>query len=78
MIPTMIELLFSSDFDFLKKHTEIIELHSESGASVLVAPAWQGRVMTSSYDKESGPSFGWINRELIPAEYVQRKKLKAR
>ncbi len=72
----MIELLFSSDFDFLKKHTEIIELHSESGASVLVAPAWQGRVMTSSYDKESGPSFGWINRELIPGGVRPEEEVK--
>jgi len=32
--------------DFLKRHTDIIELKNVNSAIVLV-PAWQGRVMTS-------------------------------
>ncbi len=57
---------FGDDVAFLKKHIEIVVLTSEDGhAKVAVAPAWQGRVMTSSADGDSGYSFGWINRDLI-------------
>ena len=34
-------------------------------AKVALVPAWQGRVMTSTMGGDTGPSFGWINRELI-------------
>ncbi len=50
--------------DFLKNHTDIIELRNNRSALVLI-PEWQGRVMTSSAEGDSGFSFGWINRELI-------------
>lgn len=57
---------FGDDVAFLKKHTEIIVLTSKDGhAKVAVAPAWQGRVMTSSAEGDLGYSFGWINRDLI-------------
>jgi len=56
---------FSSDAEFLGQHTEVITLSLDSGASVLVAPAYQGRVMTSTFNADSGPSFGWINRPVI-------------
>ena len=55
--------------DFLKKHTRIIELKSDNSA-ITVAPEWQGRVMTSTSDGESGFSFGWINHELISSEKI--------
>lgn len=50
--------------DFLKKHTTVIELKNANSAITLI-PAWQGRVMTSTAEGDSGFSFGWINRELI-------------
>jgi hypothetical protein len=50
--------------EFLKKHVYIIELRN-AGSAVTIVPAWQGRVMTSTADGDSGFSFGWINRELI-------------
>ncbi|MEI6048553.1 MAG: DUF6786 family protein [Bacteroidota bacterium] len=50
--------------DFLKKHTNIIELKNDESA-IAVVPAWQGRVMTSTAEGDAGFSFGWINRELI-------------
>jgi hypothetical protein len=50
--------------DFLIKHTNVIELKNGLSAIVIV-PAWQGRVMTSTSEGDSGFSFGWINRELI-------------
>jgi hypothetical protein len=57
---------FGDDAAFLKSHTELIVLSDEKGlAQVAVAPAWQGRVMTSTAGADAGPSFGWINRELI-------------
>jgi hypothetical protein len=63
---------FSEDVAFLKDHTEVIVLADKTGRSkVAVAPDFQGRVMTSSADGESGQSFGWINRELIGSGKVQ-------
>ena len=57
---------FGDDVAFLKSHTEIIVLSDKPGqARVAVSPAWQGRVMTSTAQGDAGPSFGWINRELI-------------
>lgn len=57
---------FGSDLAFLKKHTKVIVLSDKTGAAqIAVAPAWQGRVMTSTADNAAGHSFGWINRSLI-------------
>lgn len=64
---------FGDDIAFLKKHTpDLIVLSDKAGrAKVALAPAWQGRVMTSTIDGDAGPSFGWINRELIAAGKIQ-------
>lgn len=57
---------FGDDTVFLQKHTDLIVLSDKAGlAKVALAPAWQGRVMTSTTAGDAGPSFGWINRELI-------------
>ena len=57
---------FGDDVTFLKNHTGVIILSDKEGeAQVAVAPAWQGRVMTSTAGGDAGHSFGWINRELI-------------
>lgn len=57
---------FGDDSAFLKKHTDLIVLTDKKGsAKVALAPAWQGRVMTSTTGGDAGQSFGWINRELI-------------
>jgi len=55
---------YSDDLSFLEQHTDIVVLQ-DGDASVAVAPAYQGRVMTSTFDAASGPSFGWINRPVI-------------
>ena len=53
---------FGDDVDFLRAHTEMRVLKSaDSGAQIAVAPAWQGRVMTSTAQGEGGASYGWIN-----------------
>ena len=57
---------FGDDAAFLKSHTEVLVLSDKTGkAKVALAPAWQGRVMTSTAGDDAGLSFGWINRELI-------------
>jgi hypothetical protein len=56
--------------DFLRKYTPVIELKNGNSA-VALAPSWQGRVMTSTAEGESGFSFGWINRNLIASAKIQ-------
>ena len=57
---------FGSDLAFLKQHTEVHLLEDPaSGARVVVVPAWQGRVMTSSADGDGGESIGWLHHENI-------------
>lgn len=55
---------FADDVAFMKKHMPIVLLE-QGDAVVAVAPDYQGRVMTSTYDRKAGPSFGWINRPVI-------------
>ena len=62
---------FGDDTAFLKKYTELIVLSDSLGAGkVALAPAWQGRVMTSTAGGDAGLSFGWINRELIASKKI--------
>jgi hypothetical protein len=57
---------FGGDVRFLSAHTDAIVLSDALGkAQVVVVPQYQGRVMTSTTGGLGGPSFGWINRELI-------------
>ena len=56
---------FGSDLAFLKQHTEVVVLTDPSGAEVAVAPAYQGRVMTSTTGGSDAPSFGWLGRAAI-------------
>ena len=59
-------VLFEDDIEFLAKHTKVVVLSDKEGnARVAVNPDLQGRVMTSTAGGPDGPSFGWINRELI-------------
>jgi hypothetical protein len=55
---------FASDLAFMNEHTNVVLLR-DGNAAVAVVPDYQGRVMTSTYDLDSGPSFGWINRPVI-------------
>ncbi|MFN8242171.1 MAG: DUF6786 family protein [Bacteroidales bacterium] len=61
---------YKSDKDFLQAHVEIIELARGSSA-LLLAPGWQGRVMTSTAEGDQGSSFGWINKGLIGSAVKQ-------
>lgn len=62
--------LYGYNKSFLKKYTSFVELKNIKSA-ILVVPAWQGRVMTSTSEGDSGFSFGWINRNLIASEKLQ-------
>jgi hypothetical protein len=53
---------------FAKNKIETIELTDvATKAAVLVVPAYQGRVMTSSVNGNEGISYGWINYTFIEA-----------
>ncbi|MBU4460471.1 MAG: hypothetical protein KJ579_07885 [Verrucomicrobia bacterium] len=57
---------FGQDVAFLSKHTDVIVLSAaDGGAKVALAPAYQGRVMTSTTGGDDGPSFGWLNARVI-------------
>jgi hypothetical protein len=57
---------FQDDIEFLQRYEEVLLLQDATGdKQVAVVPAWQGRVMTSTNSGPEGPSFGWINRDLI-------------
>lgn len=59
---------FGYDAAFLKKHGSVVELTDASGQQkVLVSPALQGRVMTSTLAGNGGQSFGWVNYDFIAA-----------
>lgn len=56
---------------FEDRQIPTVELKNEqSKASLLIVPAYQGRVMTSSASGDSGKSFGWINYKLIESGKV--------
>ena len=57
---------FGYDKSFLRHYQpDVIELSHPDGAAILIAPALQGRVITSTAAGDSGASFGWINHDLI-------------
>lgn len=60
---------FANEVSFMEDYINIIQLSDASGkAKVAVAPALQGRVMTSSSSSKEGRSYGWINRELFKSK----------
>ncbi len=58
---------FGYDLKFLKQyHKDLVVLGDDTaGAAVIIAPAYQGRVMTSTAAGNDGLSFGWVNHDLI-------------
>jgi hypothetical protein len=68
---------FAKDLAFMEKHTPIVVLEGD-GAAVAVAPAYQGRVMTSTVDREKGAGFGWINRPVIAGGVLSTEERKGK
>jgi len=54
---------FKADYEFLKEYSKDLVLLASGKSMLLVSPALQGRVMTSSANGMQGKSFGWINKE---------------
>jgi hypothetical protein len=70
--PSLGQTEFESDLAFLRQNTEVVVLSDASGAGrVVVAPEYQGRVMTSTTGGNDAPSFGWIGRAAIAARQKQ-------
>lgn len=59
-----VALPYAQDVAFLRQHTTVIEL-KDGDAALALAPAFQGRVMTSTTAGDSGYSFGWLNYKVI-------------
>ena len=55
---------FGYDLEFFKKYQEPLVLEN-GDAKVLIAPSYQGRVLTSTASGLDGKSLGWINYGLI-------------
>ena len=66
---------YGYDAAFLAENKiETIELKdAESGSCILVSPAYQGRVMTSSSKGSESASYGWINYKLISSGEVSKQ-----
>lgn len=65
-------LRFGEDLEFLKKyHRDLVLLTDEQHkAQLIILPAYQGRVMTSTSDGSAGISYGWLNHDLIASGKV--------
>jgi hypothetical protein len=55
---------YASDVALVRRRVEVIELGTGDGPRVAIAPAWQGRVLTSAFAEDDQP-LGWLNREFI-------------
>lgn len=65
---------FGYDISFLSPRIETHILTAEEGrCQVLLAPDYQGRVMSSTAQGSEGRSYGWINHELISSGELQPK-----
>jgi hypothetical protein len=62
---------FASDLVFLRSHTSPLLLGEAPGPQVVVAPEYQGRVLTSTVGGDAAPSFGWLGRAAISSRARQ-------
>ena len=51
---------FGYDLNFLEKHYNDLVVLKDGEAGLIISPALQGRVMTSTVAGPAGMSFGWI------------------
>ncbi len=63
---------FGYDLNFLVKYQETILLE-DGNAQILICPAYQGRVMTSTANGVTGLSYGWLNYDLIESGKIVDK-----
>lgn len=68
---------FGYDAEFVGKYTKTITL-KRGDAQVLLAPAYQGRVMTSTAGGDAGASYGWLNYPVIEKGVLKPEEAKGR
>ena len=56
---------FAYDLDFLSQYYNDLVVLQDDKSSIIISPALQARVMTSTANGQEGQSFGWINYDLI-------------
>lgn len=67
----MAHYTFLHDLDFLSKQTEVIVLKDDTTkGQVIICPALQSRIMTSTNDGPQGRSLGFINHEHIKSNKI--------
>jgi len=66
IVAKFIDGTFGYDLNFLRQyHKDIVVLGDSAEAQIIISPAYQGRVMTSTTEGNKGISFGWVNHKLI-------------
>ncbi len=65
---TLTQGTFAYDLNFLRDHYTDLVLLKNGDAQLIVSPALQGRVMTSTANGVEGQSFGWLNYDLISSK----------
>jgi len=70
-------LTFQEDIEFLQQYTDVIVL-KHGDRQVAIVPQYQGRVMTSTTSAPRGPSFGWLNYEVIKKGILSKTEQKGR
>lgn len=68
---------FGYDAEFVAKHTKAVVL-KRGDAKVLLAPDYQGRVMTSTAGGDAGPSYGWLNYPVIEKGVLKPEEAKGK
>jgi hypothetical protein len=68
---------FGYDAEFVAKYTKTLTL-KRGDAQVLLAPAYQGRVMTSTAGGSGGVSYGWLNYPVIENGVLKTAEAKGR
>ncbi|MFI5134725.1 MAG: DUF6786 family protein [Chitinophagales bacterium] len=64
---------FGYDLKFLEEHIHPIVLSGKNkNQQLIIAPQFQGRIMTSTANGPEGKSFGWINHELIESKKIHK------
>ncbi len=58
---------FGYDVEFLSRRDDVIILKSDENSQIVVSPAYQGKVFTSTVDGLDGRSIGWMNHGAFDA-----------
>ena len=65
---------FGQELSFFNKYEVPTVILSDGDSIVALSPAWQGRVLTSTFGGVEAPALGWINRRLIADKTLDAQK----